>query len=342
MLEKLKRSWVLGIGFLLLVSATQARAAEKTTWDDLTAEYQTEWSSLSSNLSSTQLQELRKYKVILVPGFLSDIVIEIGNALGGEVKKHIQVGEYFDSQMKWLKDNAIEHERLNIESEATPEHNAKLIVNAIESTAVDQKVILLTHSKGGVDTLLALLSDFEVDHKTLRLKELWKSKVAGWISVQSAFGGSKIADIVLDSPLLKALASSVLKHNGGSLDSLVSLTPEVRKQYLTDHQDSIELLLKNLPMINYVSYIEKNSGAKTGLWFSRDLLREKNYLHTRNDGLVTQLSGILSANGFYGDYIIEENVDHAVPVMPSNLLSFERERFTKTLFSMILKRIQTN
>jgi len=61
-------------------------------------------------------------------------------------------------------------------------HNAAAILEFLRST--DKQIIIVSHSKGGLDTLDALLD----------APELWGDTVVGWVALQAPFYGSPVAD----------------------------------------------------------------------------------------------------------------------------------------------------
>lgn len=121
-----------------------------------------------------------------------------------------------------------------IHSESSVSKNAREIKEYIEEIywGSRKRVLLLGHSKGGVDAAAAL---------SLYWPQL-KDKVAGLVLAQSPYGGSPVAsdilregqlgDYVMLRKLMEILVSKVLK---GDLQALEDLTHERRKEFLSQH-----------------------------------------------------------------------------------------------------------
>ncbi|XP_020579211.1 uncharacterized protein LOC110023903 isoform X3 [Phalaenopsis equestris] len=132
-----------------------------------------------------------------------------------------------------------------IHSEASIDKNAREIKEYIEEIywGSKKRVMLLGHSKGGVDSAAAL---------SLYWPDL-KDKVAGLALAQSPYGGSPIAsDILREGQLgdyvqlrkiMQVLICKVLK---GDLQALEDLTYEKRRVFLQKHQ-----LPRELPVVSF-------------------------------------------------------------------------------------------
>ncbi|KAJ7950850.1 Alpha/beta-Hydrolases superfamily protein [Quillaja saponaria] len=127
-----------------------------------------------------------------------------------------------------------------IHSEASVEKNAREIKEYIEEIywGSKKRVLLIGHSKGGVDAAAAL---------SLYWSDL-KDKVAGLALAQSPYGGTPIAsdllregqlgDYVNLRKLTEILICKVIK---GDMQALEDLTYEKRREFLKDHHLPIEL-----------------------------------------------------------------------------------------------------
>ncbi|CAA0820390.1 alpha/beta-Hydrolases superfamily protein [Striga hermonthica] len=132
-----------------------------------------------------------------------------------------------------------------IHSEASVEKNAKEIKDYIEELywGSKKRVLLLGHSKGGVDSA-ACLSMYWND---------LKDKVAGLALTQSPYGGSPIASDILREgqlgdyvnirKLMEILICKVIK---GDMQALEDLTYDRRKDFLRKHR-----LPKELPLVSF-------------------------------------------------------------------------------------------
>ena len=101
-----------------------------------------------------------------------------------------------------------------------------------------KNVTLVSHSKGGLDTLQALLEN----------RGLWGDTVTGWVALQPPFAGSPVADNVP-----AALAAPVLTAFGGDEQSLLDLKTAPRAQYMQDRAATIAELTAAIPVITCYS-----------------------------------------------------------------------------------------
>ncbi|CAK7347814.1 unnamed protein product [Dovyalis caffra] len=132
-----------------------------------------------------------------------------------------------------------------IHSEASVGKNARELKEYIEEIywGSQKRVMLLGHSKGGVDAAAAL---------SLYWSDL-KDKVAGLALAQSPYGGSPIASDILREGqlgdyvnirrLMEIIICKVIK---GDMQALEDLTYERRKEFLTKHQ-----LPRELPVVSF-------------------------------------------------------------------------------------------
>ncbi|WKA05398.1 hypothetical protein VitviT2T_023368 [Vitis vinifera] len=134
-----------------------------------------------------------------------------------------------------------------IHSEASVEKNAREIKEYIEEIywGSQKRVLLLGHSKGGVDAAAAL---------SMYWSDL-KDKVAGLVLAQSPYGGSPIASDILREgqlgdyvnlrKLMEILICKVIK---GDIQALEDLTYEKRKEFLRKHH-----LPPALPVVSFIT-----------------------------------------------------------------------------------------
>ena len=141
-------------------------------------------------------------EVILVPGFLAQSIQEVGVPVCG-----VGPNQYFRRQSEWLGKQNIVNRYLDLESEAAVEVNAIKVAGAIE--AAKSKIVLVTHSKGCLDSLSAL-----VDHAALR------TNVAAWVAIQGPFRAAAMADVLAEPGIVGAL--ELLGGSGAALEDMRS------------------------------------------------------------------------------------------------------------------------
>ncbi|KAL3535703.1 hypothetical protein ACH5RR_004164 [Cinchona calisaya] len=138
-----------------------------------------------------------------------------------------------------------------IHSEASVEHNAWELKQYIEELywGSGKRLMLLGHSKGGVDAAAAL-SIYQDD---------LEDKVAGLAFVQSPYGGTPVAADVLregqiaDKETRRTMEFIICKLIKGNIRALEDLTYDKRKEFIRKHK-----LPDNIPLISFHS--EANMG----------------------------------------------------------------------------------
>ncbi|XP_068637335.1 uncharacterized protein [Aristolochia californica] len=151
---------------------------------------------------------------------------------------------YFVGTKKFFSKMGLACHIAKIHSEASVEHNARELKYYIEELywGSGKHVMLLGHSKGGVDAAAAL-SMYWCD---------LKHKVAGLALVQSPFGGTPVAsDILRDGQIadketrriFELLICRVLK---GDMRALEDLTYEKRREFIMNHK-----LPKDIPIVSF-------------------------------------------------------------------------------------------
>lgn len=132
-----------------------------------------------------------------------------------------------------------------IHSEASVEKNARELKEYIEELywGSGKSILLLGHSKGGVDAAAAL---------ALYWSDL-KDKVAGLALVQSPYGGTPVASDVLregqicDKEARRVMEFIVCKLIKGDMRALEDLTYDKRRDFISKHRLPVE----ELPLISF-------------------------------------------------------------------------------------------
>jgi hypothetical protein len=124
-----------------------------------------------------------------------------------------------------------------------PSINAPVIAQAIRDAGGGGPVFLITHSKGSVDTLAALVENRDI-----------RAHVAGWVSLQGAIGGSVVADKLVGG-------NPVLREALGRIAAFESLQTGERAGYLRTHEDAITEIVQAIPIVAYGSSAEISRSA---------------------------------------------------------------------------------
>jgi len=235
---------------------------------------------------ATVLDELRGYKVVVVPSYLSGLLIDVG-ALG--------LTDYFRAPIDALKADGIETVMAPIDTEESVAENGRRLAAYI---AVSKRpVCIISHSKGGLDTLEFLL----------RAEPQFRRQVACWVVLQAPFGGSPVADLIVAEDWTRGIAKPVLRALGGSGKSIDDLTVENRKKYMSKYAQYIENIGKSFPIIVLATYLDASQiptlhMAPTHRWMTDNGIK--------NDGLVPLSSAILPG----ARYVVIPGLDHTDPI----------------------------
>jgi hypothetical protein len=281
----------------LTVSVTSAVCAAPDA--DLTREY-LRASRSDCAFGTAHMEVLRQHKVLLVPGYFSDF-----DPL------------YFADQSRWLASSDVEHLKVQVKSRQSVAINSPIIASAIRDSA--KPVILITHSKGSVDALDALRAEASL-----------RTRVKGWISLQGAFFGSPVADMLLDEQQLNPLiAALILDFFGGTRESARNLTTGASFAYYRDNKPAIDEVVRDVPAIAFASALDGAPGAqaRTSLEIPLEMMRRQGI---RSDGLVPLDTAVLPGMFF----VKVSGVDHIAPVMPA-AQRFDRILMTKALLLLL-------
>ncbi|KAL5729086.1 hypothetical protein ACHQM5_002086 [Ranunculus cassubicifolius] len=161
---------------------------------------------------------------------------------------------YFVSTKRFFSKMGLACHIAKIHSEAAVEHNAWELKQYIEELywGSGKRVMLLGHSKGGVDAAAAL---------SLYSSEL-QGKVAGLALVQSPYAGTPIASDILregqiaDKETRKIMEIVICKLIKGDMRALEDLTYEKRKEFIMNNK-----LPENIPLISFHSEASTGPGV---------------------------------------------------------------------------------
>lgn len=290
-----------------IVLADEARNRGVT---DISAEYAALYSG-GTVQNKDFFNRLRGYRVLFVPGFLSDPTVNPA-LVDPRVKSG---GTYFTSQVAWLRALGVDAAIVGIESEASCKANAEKIAHSVLRSP--KRVIIVAHSKGGLDTLEALLSDHGA-----------AARAAGVITLQSPFAGSPVADCILENSFLSGLLRQALAILGGSDASLRDLSVKARSAYLQDKASAIAGLTMRVPFICFGSRVDS---ARSMLYATHRFLRQ---LGLANDGVVPEKNTALPGSWS----VSAARIDHSMTVY-DDIPGFDRIKFLETLLKVLDARI---
>ncbi|MFA6435201.1 MAG: hypothetical protein WCW52_10945 [Elusimicrobiales bacterium] len=346
------------------LSELRARTAVKQTFPDapvpsvknpraagrnVTAEYYSVSSAVAvegAELGGFDRERFLGYRILVVPGFMTDTVVDPGlrymngriSAPGASLRarsvksrvaadklvKSVMAFAYFEEQVNWLRANGLDAGIAHIESESGIARNAALI--AVEIERSPKPVIILGHSKGGLDSLEALIGRPDL-----------RGKVRGFISIQSPYYGTPIADyVLLGRHSLAPVSAAILTLMGGSLRSVQDMSVRHRRDYQYKNAAEIARITSAIPTISFGAWKDEEKGVRdTWLKPTRDIMLKWNGGRgIKNDGLVPVDSEMLPG----ADQIEVEGLDHLAPVINVGRPEMNRVNFIKTLLTMLAAR----
>jgi pimeloyl-ACP methyl ester carboxylesterase len=217
--------------------------------------------------------------VIMVPGLLAECVVS-KSTLFADARANLEAQGY-------------RTDYIQTRGRQSSEINADIVRDAIRATPANTRIVLVTHSKGTVDSLLALATYPDLANKVVAL-----------VSVAGAVNGSPLADIVPD--WLAQLGESIdlpQCPRGQRVEAIDSLRRSARLTWLVTHAWPARVRTYSL-----VAVAEPEDIATVLRPFYNILARTE----PANDGLMVASDAILPGSTLLG----YANCDHLAVAMP--------------------------
>ncbi len=305
--------------------AASGRAAEPDPWLDATERYQE--FLVEGRLDRSRIEilfsqvwgRLEGMTLLFVPSWLSDQARAASDSLG--------VIEYMDAQVAAMRRTGLAAEIVAIDSEASVPANAQVLERRVRSG--EGPFCLISHSKGGLDTLEFLL----------RSDPATRDKVACWVALQAPFAGSPFADIASDIEPVRWMARELLTALGGSERSLLDLREDTRRAYMETFDKDIERLAAGLPILSFATYLDGPQLATLPTFATSELMQLLGGGQRPNDGLVPLDSAVLP----HAPYIVAQGIDHNMTTTDTLVLKnpLDRVALTKLLLALVLTLDET-
>ena len=188
--------------------------------------------------------------------------------------------DYMGAQQAWLRAQGAAPQVVRVPTAAPVAANAARLREAL--LADPPGVLLLAHSKGGLEALAALTEPEAA------------ARCAAFIAFQSPFLGTPVADAVAGRRMLHGLALGwfrLLRCGDGA--GLRDLTTAARAAWMAAHAEAVAALPQRLPVVTAATVLEPGSAcrgrdrayAAVGAWLAR--------MAGPNDGLVPLSSALL-------------------------------------------------
>lgn len=278
------------IVLMLALSAMISGAAAQTPARDISAQFArfgapTALDEAAIKAAFTRVQpRLAGMTVVIVPSWLSGPLLDL---------RVIGMSDYFLAIEKDLSRAGARVVVADVNTAAGVAVNGPRVRRALVDA--DGPVCLLTHSKGGLDALEALIG---ADDAVLR-------KMRCWVALQAPFYGSPLADTA-DAPVIGTVGAFLLTLASGDGNSLSDLRTDRRARYMTDNAARIAAVLARVPTLCVASYFDDSDPRfphPPQLMATRHLMERRGQ---RNDSLVPTESAILPGC----PYIVLPNIDH--------------------------------
>jgi len=292
---------------LSLLTGGTALAATDSAAENNAGDMTRRYTEFSAKNGAEPPAELKNYRILFVPGFLSNIYDFSRAGISRQL--------YFSAQIADLRRKGLDAVLVGTNGAGLPPANAKIIMEAVSASTAP--VIIIAHSKGGIDSLEALLS----------YKEMRK-KVRGLVTIQTPFFGSEIADAILERKTLSEKAGVLLKKLGGDRETLSSLGTKNRKEYYTSRRNKIEELTAGTPVLSFATRLNKTTPLRP----LGDYLAGKGL---ESDGLVPVRSTLLPGT----KHILIDGCDHAMTVFRVPYGDFDKTAMVLALLKIELELI---
>lgn len=165
--------------------------------------------------------------------------------------------------------------KISIDTDASVATNAQTVREAILREA-PRKVVLLGHSKGGVD-VAAALAQFPELHEHVR----------AFVAMQTPYGGTYVAGTITSTTALRVIAEKLIQGIlKGDMKCMHDLTYESRASYLAAHPLDTE----RIPTLCFASTSSEGMMAPLSKY-----LQSKHGV--RSDGMVPEFDGVPAREG---------------------------------------------
>jgi len=211
---------------------------------------------------------LAGHRVLLAYGLLGEVMARLA-PMGVD---------YMGAQLAWLRGIGAEAHIVKLPTAAPVAANAARLAAAI--AADPRPVVLIGHSKGGLEGLAALLHPGAA------------SRCRAFLALQSPFRGSPVADALCAArPLHQAAGMALEALKLGSGEGLRDLTTTARTAWMARHAEAIAALLARVPTLTAATRLTAECPPA-----DRRYLPLARWVATHggeNDGLVPVASALL-------------------------------------------------
>jgi hypothetical protein len=236
-------------------------------------------------------------------------------AVGGLLSQYAPKEIYFDDNLDALRDAGLQTGRVPVDTDMGVEHNAAIVREAVlEAARNGKKVVLIGHSKGGLDSAAALAMYPEL-----------KEHVRALVTIQSPYGGSPMAQDLLDNPLVRYGLGGAVEALGGSIQAGEDLTYDSRQKFLAKHP-----LPPGIPTVSMASTTFKPTSP---LFAFQEYMQQR--YGVKSDGLVVPQDAFIPGS----KAVTIHGLDHLESTVtnPNPFKSYKPADITLGLVAMALR-----
>lgn len=194
---------------------------------------------------------------------------------------------YMQQNLQRCTELGLSFSKADIDTDHTVAFNAEVIRKAV--VASTRPVILIGHSKGGVDAAAALMLYPEI-----------QGKVHALVTMQSPYGGTHVANFIKNtSPIFTAAKGAIESIFKGDVNAIVDLSYESRRAFLAQNP-------LDTSKVKTLAYRTQAQGGLMGLVISF----LKSTYDVDSDGLVPVLDAAIPG----ADDVYISGVDHGSSV----------------------------
>lgn len=187
--------------------------------------------------------------------------------------------DYMGAQADWLRGLGATVEVVRLPTGAAVADNAARLRARL--LAEPAPVVVVAHSKGGLESLAALLDPEAA------------ARCRAFVALQSPFFGSPLADAVVAAPPLRMAAGGALRLLRGAPAGVLDLTTATRADWMRGHAAEVAALVAARPVLCCATFLDEANAAgpdRVALPLVRWMTRHG---AGPNDGLVPVASALL-------------------------------------------------
>lgn len=284
-----------------------------------------------------ELSILKKYDIFFIPGIFAESLIREDRR--SRVDFSIITKDYFDEQIKLLQNKyKLRAFRLSISSYNVEETQNNIRNAVAQAAANNRKVILVSHSLGGLALLEELVQNPGI-----------QEHIGGIAFLQSPFYGSYMGDVLINPPYhLERVLHPLLPYLNISMDTIEYVSPKSRTDFMNNHQQEIAKLIRKVPLYTFSSKAKANEsifkpfidimsdGCFKGVHLGciSDVFYQGPY--DDSDGLIPVKSSFIPG----ADFVFMENIDHGEIILKLPFEDYEKEHLTTSWLRMLIGRLK--